>query len=129
MLEIKGNMGQCKSEHQDFKKAKEKTWDSVSLRKETLKNRKVDFRSKVLKKDFRSKALKSREEKKQQGCCASPSEGFSIRGPNTPGPNFLHVCLLFVCPFCISCHPQLTQLVEGEQGSKRKLAPWIPFLL
>jgi hypothetical protein len=37
----------------------------VSLRKETLKNRKEDFRSKVLKKDFRSRALKNREEKKQ----------------------------------------------------------------
>jgi hypothetical protein len=74
MLEIRGNMGQCKSEHQDFKKAKErtrdsaslmgqcksegqdakrdydkeklkKTWDSVSLRKEALKNRKENFRS------------------------------------------------------------------------------------
>jgi hypothetical protein len=63
-------MGQCKSESKDFKRdyAKEKlkkTWDRVSLRKETLKNRKDDFRSKVLKKDFRSKALKLREEKKQ----------------------------------------------------------------
>jgi predicted aminopeptidase len=41
-------MGQCKSEHPGFKKAKEKTWDRVSLRKETLKNRKEDFRSEVL---------------------------------------------------------------------------------
>jgi hypothetical protein len=49
MLEIRGNMGQCKSEQQDFKKAKQRTWDSVSLRLETLKNRKEDFRSKVLK--------------------------------------------------------------------------------
>jgi hypothetical protein len=40
LREIKGNMGQCKSEHRDFKKAKEKTWDGASLRKETLKNRK-----------------------------------------------------------------------------------------
>jgi hypothetical protein len=40
MLEIRGNMGQWKSEHRDFKKAKERTWDSVSLREETLKNRK-----------------------------------------------------------------------------------------
>jgi hypothetical protein len=48
-----------------FRKAKlKKTWDSASLRKETLKNRKEDFRSKVLKKDFGSKALKNREEKK-----------------------------------------------------------------
>jgi hypothetical protein len=30
----------CKSERQDFKKVKEKTWDSASIRKETLKNRK-----------------------------------------------------------------------------------------
>jgi hypothetical protein len=37
MLEIRGNMGQCKSEHRDFKKAKERRWDSVSLRTETLR--------------------------------------------------------------------------------------------
>jgi hypothetical protein len=54
MLEIRGSMGQCKSEHQDSKRdyTKEKlkkTWDSVSLREETLKNRKEDFRSKFLK--------------------------------------------------------------------------------
>jgi hypothetical protein len=30
-------MGQCKSEHQDFKKAKERTRDSANLRTETLK--------------------------------------------------------------------------------------------
>jgi hypothetical protein len=39
MLEISGNTGQCKSEHLDFKKAKESV-DRASLRKETLKNRK-----------------------------------------------------------------------------------------
>jgi hypothetical protein len=42
-------MGQCKSEHQDFKKAKERTWDSVTLRTETLENRKKEFRSEALK--------------------------------------------------------------------------------
>jgi hypothetical protein len=47
-------MRQCKSEHRGFKKAKERTWDSARLRKETLKNRK-EFKSKVLRKDFRSK--------------------------------------------------------------------------
>jgi hypothetical protein len=31
----------------------------VSQRKETLKNRKEDFKSKVLRKDFRSKVLKN----------------------------------------------------------------------
>jgi hypothetical protein len=30
-------MGQCKSEHQDLKKAKERTWDSASLRAKTLR--------------------------------------------------------------------------------------------
>jgi hypothetical protein len=30
-------MGQCKSEHQDFKKAKERTWDSASLKAKTFK--------------------------------------------------------------------------------------------
>jgi hypothetical protein len=39
--------------------SKEKTWDSVSLRRETLKNRKEDFKSKVLREDFRSKVLKN----------------------------------------------------------------------
>jgi hypothetical protein len=59
----------CKSEHPDFKKAKDRTWnnaslmgqckcegkdfkktcDRVSLRQETLKNRKEDFRNKLLK--------------------------------------------------------------------------------
>jgi hypothetical protein len=47
MLEIRGTMGQCKSEGQDSTRdyAKEKlkkTWDSVSLRQETLKNRKEE---------------------------------------------------------------------------------------
>jgi hypothetical protein len=45
----------CKSEHPDFKKAKVRTWDSASLRKETLKNRKEDFRSKALKNKDREK--------------------------------------------------------------------------
>jgi hypothetical protein len=61
-------MGQCKSAPRTlyigYRKAQlKKTRDRVSLRKETLKNRKEDFRSKVLKKDFRSKALKSKEER------------------------------------------------------------------
>jgi hypothetical protein len=33
--------------------------DRVTQRKETLKNRKEEFKSKVLRKDFRSKGLKS----------------------------------------------------------------------
>jgi hypothetical protein len=37
MLEIRGNMGQCKSEPQGFKKAKERTQDSASLRAKTLR--------------------------------------------------------------------------------------------
>jgi hypothetical protein len=37
MLEIKGNMGQCKFEDQDFKKAKERTWNSGTLRTQTLR--------------------------------------------------------------------------------------------
>jgi hypothetical protein len=61
-------MGQCKSEGKDFKRdyAKnklKKTWNRMSLRKETLKNRKEDFRSEILKnrkkKEFRSKVLKN----------------------------------------------------------------------
>jgi hypothetical protein len=60
-------MGQCKAEGKDSKRdyAEEKlkkTWDSESLRKETLKNRKEDFSSKSLKnrkEDFRSKVLKN----------------------------------------------------------------------
>jgi hypothetical protein len=38
MLEITGNMGQSKSEYRDFKKAKERTWDSASLRTKTFKS-------------------------------------------------------------------------------------------
>jgi hypothetical protein len=46
----------------------------VSLRKETLKNRKEDFRSKVLKKEKKSKVKEgNNREKKQRGCCLSPS--------------------------------------------------------
>jgi hypothetical protein len=45
----------------------------VSLRKETLKNRKEDFRWKVLK-DREKKQSKRREVRKQQGCCVSPAE-------------------------------------------------------
>jgi hypothetical protein len=33
------NMGQCKSEGKDFKERLKKTWDSVSVRAKTLKNR------------------------------------------------------------------------------------------
>jgi hypothetical protein len=55
-------MGKCKSQGKDFKrgyaKEQEKTWDRLSLRKETLKNRKEDFKSKILRKDFRSKIVK-----------------------------------------------------------------------
>jgi hypothetical protein len=47
-----------------LKKSQEKTWVRARLKKETLKNRKEDFRSKVLKKGFRSKALKNSEEAK-----------------------------------------------------------------
>jgi hypothetical protein len=38
----------------------------VSLKKETLKNRKEEFRSKVLKKDFRRKALKNKDRERKQ---------------------------------------------------------------
>jgi hypothetical protein len=38
MLEIRGNIGQCKSEHGNFKKAKERTWDSASLRAKTKRD-------------------------------------------------------------------------------------------
>jgi hypothetical protein len=41
-------MVQSKSEHQGFQKAKERAWDSASLRKVTLKNRKENFKSRVL---------------------------------------------------------------------------------
>jgi hypothetical protein len=43
MLEIRGNMGQCKSEHRYFKKAKERTWDSASLRAKTLRETKENM--------------------------------------------------------------------------------------
>jgi hypothetical protein len=43
MPEIRGNLEQCKSEHQGFKKAKERTWDSTSLRKESLRLMQMQF--------------------------------------------------------------------------------------
>jgi hypothetical protein len=77
----KENMGQCKSKERDFKsyantvfrrgccclsaglsteilRKLKRTWNSVSLRKETLKNRK--------KKDFRSRVLKVKEKNKSK---------------------------------------------------------------
>jgi hypothetical protein len=46
MLEIRENMGQCKSEHLDFKNAKERTWDSASLTTETLRESKENMERK-----------------------------------------------------------------------------------
>jgi hypothetical protein len=47
-------MGQCKSEHQDFKKAKERTWDSASLRTKTLKEIKENMgQSESKERDFK----------------------------------------------------------------------------
>jgi hypothetical protein len=99
-------MGQCKFECKDSKRdyAKQKlkkTWDRVSLKKETLKNRKEDFQSKVLKKDFRSKALKNtyrekKQSKEKRSKKATRLLFVSIQAPNTPDPNFLSVCLSFV---------------------------------
>jgi hypothetical protein len=96
-------MGQSKSKERDFKKQK---------------------RSKVLKKDFGSKVFKEQEKrgkvkeeinryKKQRGYCASPSEH-----PAHLAPTF-SVYLSILCPFCISCRPQLGQ---EEQELMRKLA-------
>jgi hypothetical protein len=70
LREIKENMGQCESKARDFKEQK---------RRKTLKNRE-------------KKQSKRREVKKQQGCCASPSENLT----QLTDPNFLHVCLFFV---------------------------------
>jgi hypothetical protein len=41
----------------------------------------------------------------------------SIRAPNTPDPNFLHVYLSIFGPFCISHHPQLGSAVTGARES------------
>jgi hypothetical protein len=47
-------MGQCKSEHQDFKKTKERTWDSTSLRAKTLSEIKENMgRCKSKERDFK----------------------------------------------------------------------------
>jgi hypothetical protein len=47
----------------------------------------------------------------------------SIGVPNTPDPNFLNVCLSVVCPFCISCCPQLGPVRFRSNRSEKKLAP------
>jgi hypothetical protein len=57
--------------YEGFKNAKlKRTWNSTSLKKETLKNRKQDFRSKVLK--IEKRRIKRKEVKRQHGCCVSP---------------------------------------------------------
>jgi hypothetical protein len=43
----------------------------------------------------------------------------SIRAPSTPWSQFC-ACLSIVCPFCISCRPQLDSV---EQGRERNLTP------
>jgi hypothetical protein len=54
MLGIRGNMGQCKSEHQGFKKAKERTWDSASLRAKSLREIKENIgQSESTERDFK----------------------------------------------------------------------------
>jgi hypothetical protein len=65
---LRENIRQCKPEGKDFKRdyAKEKLRENMGqsgLRKETLKNRKEDFRSKVLK--IEKGRVKRREAKKQ----------------------------------------------------------------
>jgi hypothetical protein len=45
----------------------------------------------------------------------------SIRAPNTPGPNFMHVCLSIICPFCISCRIQLAPVMFSSNRSERNL--------
>jgi hypothetical protein len=54
-------MGQCKSQHRDFKKDKENMGQCESKERDFKEYK----RSKVLKKDFRIKVLKTTEEKKQ----------------------------------------------------------------
>jgi hypothetical protein len=51
-------MGQCKSEHQDFKKAKERTWDSASLRTKTLR----EIKENMDRESLRKETLKNRKE-------------------------------------------------------------------
>jgi hypothetical protein len=51
-----------------------KTWDRVSLRKETLRNRKEDLRSKVLKIEKRSRVKRSKKATRLLCCCVSPLE-------------------------------------------------------
>jgi hypothetical protein len=57
----KENMGQCKSEHQGFKKAKEKTWDSASL------GAKRDYAKEQLREDMGQSESKERDFKEHKG--------------------------------------------------------------
>jgi hypothetical protein len=41
-----------------------------------------------------------------------------MRAPSTPGPNFMHVCLSILCPFCISHRPQVGQLDQENKGAR-----------
>jgi hypothetical protein len=108
----------CKSEHQDFKKAKESAWDSASLRKEVL--------SKVLKKTLetrfkelkRSKALKNKDRKKKQSKKRTIIEKRSNEGCAQHTWTQLSVCLSILCPLCISCHS--TVRFSSNKGVREK---------
>jgi hypothetical protein len=93
LFPINLSLGQTESKERDFKEQK---------------------RSKVLKKDFTSKVLKNTEEKKQSKRGANREVKkqlgcVSIRVPSTPGPNFLHVCLLL---FVLSESPVTASYVQ-----------------
>jgi hypothetical protein len=61
-LEIRGNMGWLKSEHWDFKKAKERTWDSACLRAKTLREIKENMgQSESKERDFKEQERKTLE--------------------------------------------------------------------
>jgi hypothetical protein len=85
----------------------------VSLRQETLKNRKEDFRSKVLKIEKRSRVKRCKE--------ATRLLCVSIRVPSTPDSNFLHVCLLSFALF--ASHLQLGQGGTGACSTVQRISP------
>jgi hypothetical protein len=98
-------MGQSKSKERDFKEQK---------------------RSKVLQKDFRSKDLKNREEKrskrrvirekKQRGCCVSPSEHPAYLTPTLCMSVFYHLSFL---------HLQLPPVRFSSNGAQENSLQYI----
>jgi hypothetical protein len=94
----------------------------VSLRKETLKNTKEDFRSQVLKIEKRIR-VKRREVKEEllENKSNKAAVHLHLRAQHT-WPQ-LYACLSITCSFCISSHPPVSPVRFRNNRSEKKLTP------